>query len=226
MAYETVYCPACGTAIQLHSQMKTGYCIACGDKISLDDARNGRFSDELINHADAETLYNAALQGGGFNPTLMKAAADKNHINACFEYGKHLIGDEKNAAARSYVKRAADAGHPDGMFLYAAVQVNTGRASTLDEFKSLLTLVKKARDSHKCSYDCSEVINILENAIEEAERPKYTPSYSSYDYTSSYTPPVRERSGWYDWRNGEPLYREGDKIVNGNGEEVSAVWWD
>lgn len=227
MAYEIVYCPSCGSATQLHDKMPFGYCRVCGDKISLDDAKNGRFSDELLHRADAEMLFNAARQGGAFNATLMKAAADKKLIKACVEYGKYLVGDGQNVAARPYVKQASDAGDPDGMFLYAAVQVNTGQATTASELEDLLKLVKKARDSRQCSYDCREVITSLEAAIEEAKAPKYTPSYSSYTPSySSYTQPERERSGWYDWRNGEPLYRENGKIVNAKGEEVSAVWWD
>lgn len=229
MAYEVVYCPSCGSATQLHNKMPFGFCRVCGDKITLDDAKNGRFSEDLLKNAEAETLYNAARQGGAFNETLMKAAADKKLIKACVEYSQHLISNDQYAAARSYAKCASDAGNPDGMFLYVAVQVNTGHANTVSDMESLLALVKKARDSRQCSYDCREVINQIESAIEEANKPKYTPSYSSYDYTpsySSYTQPTRERSGWYDWRNGEPLYREGDKIVNGAGEEVSPAWWD
>ena len=73
-----------------------------------------------------------------------------------------------------------------------------------------------------------------EHDKEEAEKRRSsssTRSYSSYDTSSyssySYTPePQRETTIWSDWRTGEPLYREGDKIVNGKGEEVSVAWWD
>lgn len=226
MAYKIVYCPACGTAIELHEHMASGYCLACGDKVLLDDAQNNRFSRDLLENADGDTLYAAATQGGAMNPVLMKAAAVKKHIAACVEYGHYLIGNDEAAKAKPYVKIASDAGNADGMFLYASTQVSTGYATTESQLKSLLKLVQKAHTSGKCSYDCTEVLSVLKDMLEELQKPKYTPSSYSLSSSSSYPPPTRETTIWTDWRTGEPLYRENGKIVNGSGEEVSVAWWD
>jgi hypothetical protein len=79
--------------------------------------------------------------------------------------------------------------------------------------------------------DAKKIADEIEQMQEES-KPRKSSGYSGSSYSgssysgSTYTPTTRQPSGWTDFRTGETLYREGDKIVNSKGEEVSPAWWE
>ena len=105
-----------------------------------------------------------------------------------------------------------------------------------DEYPDWLKALKTAKQrqiSEMYIEVCDELIGKLEVSIRENEERKKRAAEERSRRESSYTPTTypgipswAEPSGWTDFRTGEPLYRVNGRIVNANGEEVSAAWWD
>ncbi len=119
MAFVDVLCPACAGKIRLHSGVKTAYCTLCGDCISLDDAINGKISEEAINTYTAEQLYAMAMDADS-NPQLLHAAAKKGSADANLFIGVGLVSEGEYEESLSYLKVASDAKSPNGMAMYAS----------------------------------------------------------------------------------------------------------
>ena len=133
-------------------------------------------------------------------------------------------------------------GHPEAIVLDIVSRIQSESGNDHDKYPDWLRLMKLAvhrgvPETVDCIVD--EVIDKLEDTIRynedlekrraaEAKRRREAAS-SSYSYNYGYgggLPTWAEPSGWTDFRTGETLYRVNGQIVNANGEEVSAAWWE
>lgn len=124
-------------------------------------------------------------------------------------------------------------GHPDAIALTVVSHLLSDNDP--DRYPAWLELLKKAkRRGFDPLYDeiVAEAMTKMEEAVrynefaeqQRAKRASQAASTPSYPVSGG-IPTWAEPSGWYDFRTGETLYRVNGKIINGNGEEVSAAWW-
>lgn len=160
MAFVDVLCPACAGKIRLHSGIKTAYCTLCGDSILLDDAMNGKISDEALNVYTADRLYEMAREMDN-HPQLLQAAAKKGSADANLFIGVGLVSNGESEEALSYLKVASDAKSPHGMAMYAAALLDAHNDP--DEYDTILYLMEEA-----LKLGCDEdVAKICEDRLEE-----------------------------------------------------------
>lgn len=136
----------------------------------------------LADLAEGAELYQRAVQGGTVDENLMVLAAEKGDPQACLHIGKMifmLVNDSRltdreiaefRKDARDYFKVAADAGIPDGIFLYSAAQMMT-EAHDEDGWMEILRRIR-ALDKAKLSEICLDlydmVVEQLVNAVNDA----------------------------------------------------------
>lgn len=167
MAFVDVLCPACAGKIRLHSGMKTAYCTLCGDCISLDDAINGKISEEALATYTADQLYEMARETDN-NPELLQVAAEKGSSDANLFIGVGLVSEGETGKALPYLKVASDAKSPNGMAMYAAALLDAHNDP--DEYETILSLMEGALklgcDDHVtkiCESNLDKLRPIVEN---------------------------------------------------------------
>ena len=160
MAYVDVICTACAGKISLHENMKYGYCTLCGSRISLADAKAVKIDQAALKQLSGDDLYRLAIEADS-EPKLMQMAAEKGSGEANLFIGTYHIGEEEYSTALSYMKKAAEAGIPNGKAGYATMllQVNNDP----DEYPKIIQLAKEALDE-----GCDEgVADVCKNLLDQ-----------------------------------------------------------
>ena len=137
----------------------------------------------LADLKEGAELYQRAVQGEDVDENLMILAAEKGDPRANLHIGSQilmLVEDsgltdreiaEFREDARDYLKVAADAGIPDGIFLHASTQLMT-EAHTADGWMEILRRVRaldKAKLSEACVETYDMVVELLVGAVNDAE---------------------------------------------------------
>lgn len=161
MAYVDVICTACAGKISLHENMKFGYCTLCGSRILLADAKAGKIDQSALKQLSGDDLYRLALEAGS-EPKLMQLAAEKGSGEANLFIGTYHIGEEEYSTALPYLKKAAEAGIPNGKAGYATIllQVNNDP----DEYPKIIKLAEEAL-KEGCDEGVGEVCKNLLNQL-------------------------------------------------------------
>ena len=143
--------------------------------------------------------------------------------------------DGHYATVINYCEPHVDYGYPDAIALSLVAKIQSNNNPRYyPQWLEQIKLAKRRGLSEVTAEISEEIITKLEAAIQyndalEEERKAQAAKSSPFE-PSFYMPgPLSqwaEPSGWTDFRTGEPLYRVDGRIVNANGEEVSAAWWD
>ncbi len=199
----------------------------------------------------AEEEYNKLINSGVEDIYKIRLCADEGSPSACGYMGKRLysqfineiltIKEKEELAKRiiSYLKKASTLNSVEYEFILLSVWVKT-ESNPREVWEEYLQKARRIKNSNKLPQEYSEEIDYLINTlVKTLNRFDNQPVYNNLTYTNNEidykaiqrrnekSNNIKGDSMWRDYRTGERLKETYDgKIVDSNGNEVCASWWD
>lgn len=217
----------------------------CGDVVAIKILCDKKKSESTNALRDSYDVLWKAKDLGFYNSEIRKAVdyaldaiTPKIHELALPDmlkiYQNYLDGYDGSVVYEC--EKHVEYGYPDAIVIQIFTKIKNEHTNNPNRYPEWLEKVKlaKRRGFSVISEDVAdEIIERLEATIryneqieKENKRRESEISFTPSLYTSGPLSSWAEPSGWTDFRTGEPLYRVEGRIVNGNGEEVSAAWWE
>ena len=145
--FKEVTCPSCAAKIRLYAKMDYGYCRFCACKVFLRDARDRKFSTQLIDHLSGEEYYTLMQEGkNAVDMNVAKKAVEKGSLTAAMELGQLFFDKEDFKRAMDYFKIAKDGGDHNATAMYPTAALELGWQSWADDRKTAMKYFKIAKD--------------------------------------------------------------------------------